>query len=598
MVNLIRSVERGIRRRIRRSALVRTAERDVEAGYQLAEQQLSDVTGAAESLFEAGGEALVDEAAGWAAAGAEVAEAAGAIVAPEAVAALAVGTYAAKKGYDYTNELITARARKMRKKNSGAPESTAQAPQEPGSRRTPRRAGPADSPPPPPMPPRGVSKSTHWYDRTKKKWIKRKRPLRKRASMRKKPLKKRAKKRTVKKTVKRKYMRSTASTKYNTYGLVSRHDVSYFGFAANGGRDEFLHAAADAVLRAWAGKFHIPVITPNANWAYGSTAANVPQSYKIYYRTHTYGSPGEAYTFTQGTGRNLKGSNHEDMVNALAIELRENAKLGRMPYFASLYAGLNATGAIQLEEQKIGDMMINIVSTMSVKLRNVTHPDGGDGDLTSVAKNPLVGYAYQFKGEVPLPKESLITNKPILQRFYHRDNDRGVCFGPQAKPSDTTDTYGRDDGDGQNSPNHEDPGSAAENKSPFIANDYMHDPPPGSAIFNNLKKSTKVVMPVGTEFKHTFKAAYRGTLAQFMLKYYDQFRPSHIGTCFWLGLKQKFRNKSSVTHAGVADTSGHDDVSVEYDVETIIRSGARMARADKTPTEVKVLALNNIYTGE
>ena len=586
MVNLIRAAERGLRRRT--SSLIRGAEA-AEADVEMALHPFTQLAGEAEGFAEQAGAAVADEGAAWLTAGAELGAMAG--LAAGVGEAVAVGAVAVEGGRRFYS--LIERTVKRRKKNSGSSESTAQEPQEPGSRRTPRRAGPSDpKKPPTPMPPRGVSKSTHWYDRTRKKWIRRKRPLKKRPSMRKKAYNKRTTrtKRTYKKkTVKRKYMRSLGSTKYLTHGIISREHVSYFGFMANGGRDEFLFSAADAILRAWAGKFHVSILTPDDPWGFGGGSTKIaPRSYQVYYRRKDFTHAEDTDTST-GTRRNLYGINHKVMADDLASELRSKARDGYLPYYSILYDADTGDNRIYTDN-KFGDMLINVTSTMKIKLRNITHPDQGEGvDLTDISKNPLQGVAYEFNGEVPIVKEVLTTDDSDMQYFHHRDNDRGICFGPQGtRPLDSNMADGRDDNDGLGS-------TMPLQKTPFTENEYMFEPPRASSVFVNCRKQHNIAMPVAREFKHMLKCGYKGTLAGLMNQYNgDRYRAGSIGSSFWLGLRQKFRNNNTINAAGTIDTSNHDQVTVEYDVETVIRGGARLIRPDTTPTEVKVLQLNAV----
>lgn len=588
MVNLIRAAERGLRRRA--SSLIRGAEAIDEADVEMALHPFRQVAGELEGAAERLGAGVAEEIGEWASAGRVLAGTVD-FLAPEVVAGTAVAAYGAKRFYD-----IIERTVKKRKKNSGASESTARQPQEPGSRRTPRRHGPADPPAPrPPMPPRGVSTATHWYDRTKRKWIKRKRPLRsKKTSYKKKSMKKRtvrkAKRTYKKKTVKRKFMRATGSTKYNVHGIISREHVNYFGFQANGGRDEFLFAAADAILRSWAGKFNCGILSPDQAWVHQGPTDIMPRSYQIYYRRNVYDLPSDA-NIVGGTRTTLVGTLHKSMCDTLAAELRSKARDGYVPYYVAIWNHATADSRIY-DDNKFGDMLVNITSSMTIKLRNITHNDEAGGDMTEAQKNPLMGYAYQFKGEVPLAKQVLLTatGGDMMRWFHHRDNDRGICFGPQStsKPQSAGQADGRDDDDGLTGQT-----VISGPVTPFKENEYMHEPPVGSTVFSNCYKSHKVVMPVGREMRHTIKAAFKGTLAGLMLKYVtDRYRPAHIGNCFWLGLRQKFRNAVTITNDGTLDQTNHERVSIEYDVDTVIRSGARFAAATKTPAEVNVKEMN------
>lgn len=585
MVNLIRAAERGLRRRA--SSLIRGAEA-AEADVEMALHPFRQVAGELEGLAEEAGAAVAEEIGGWVGAGRLLAGAAD-VVAPELVAGTAVAAYGAKRLYDMVERTV-----KKRKKNSGASESTARQPQEPGSRRTPRRHGPADKPKPP-MPPKGVSTATHWYDRTRKKWVKRKRPLKKRPSMRKKAYKKRTTrtKRTYKrkKVVKRKFMRSTGSSKYGVHGIIHRHEVSYFGFQSCGGRDEFLHAASDAVLRAWAGKFHVSITHAGAPWNTGS-ATDMPRAYKMYFRKFDTNIRGEYTTVTGGLSRNLT-DNHAVLCDTMTKDLAEQAENGYIPYYCILYSNDAYTQELY-RDNKFGDMLINVTSTMQIKLRNVTKPDNETGDLAATQKNPLMGYAYEFSGDTPLVKDVLIdSNSSGITRFMHRDNDRGVCLGPQNSGSNVTaPTEGRNDGDGLYGT------VMSPNTGPFASNGYLGTPPAGSTVWKNCRKSHKIILPVGREVKHTLKCAYKGTLTGLMQKYNaERYRLASIGSSFWLGLRQKFRNSTTISHTGVTD-DGHDHVTVEYDVDTVIRSAARIVRPELTPAEVNHMEINSIAAGE
>jgi hypothetical protein len=297
--------------------------------------------------------------------------------------------------------------------------------------------------------------------------------------MRKKAYKKRTTrtKRTYKKkkTVKRKYMRSLGSTKYETHGLISRHDVSYFGFAANGGRDEFLHAACDGVLRAWAGKYHIAIATPDANWYTGPSGSPQPMSYQIFYRKKRYhvNDPSSGLT-SDGTRRDLYNITVHSIVNDMAIEMRSKATDGFLPYYCIIYTTIVSAGGTErlYTDPKFGDMLINVTSSMTVKLRNVTNNDGmNESNVVNAAtRNPLQGYAYEFRGEIPLVKEALYhTDETFYHRFHHRDNKRGIVLGPQAKTYVTATPEGRNDTDGH---------STTGNDGPLMPGKFLSSPPP------------------------------------------------------------------------------------------------------------------------
>jgi hypothetical protein len=588
MVNLIQRIERGGRRIARRIA---TGGEEALGDIEMATREVAEVA-------EEEAAPLLEEAA-------EVGVEA---LAPEIAVGVAVGGTLATTSY--ARRVLDLIGAKKRKKSERDSQSSAQAPQEPGSRRTPRRAvRPGQSPPPPPpapMPPRGVSKSTHWYDRTRKKWIKRKRPLKKRPSMRKKVYKKRtgAKKRTYKKkTVKRKYMRSLGSTKYETHGIISRHDVSYFGFAANGGRDEFLHAACDGILRAWAGKFHIAIPTPDSDWYSGPTGSPQPLSYQVSYRKKRYHAGATAGTAENGTRRDLTGIAHHTMVDELTKEFILKARDGKMPYYVKIFTTTTAANGSErlYTDPKFGDMLLNVTSTMKVKLRNITNNDGaGSVNITNPAtRNPLEGYAYEFRGEIPIVKEALFnTDEAFYCKFHHRDNKRGVCFGPQAGVwadgnAEITEAEGRDDDDGMDAA--ETNTVATQTAGPMAKGKFLSTPPIASKVFSNCAKQHKIVMPVAREVTHTLKASYKGTVAGLMEKYNDdKYRLSSIGTSMWLCLRQKFRQNNTLTADGIRQTDDHDDVTVEYDTSTVLRAGARFARPETTPAEVKQLEFNSI----
>lgn len=455
--------------------------------------------------------------------------------------------------------------------------------QEPGSR---RRRPNRD-----PMPPKGVSTSTHWYDRTKKKWIKRKRPLKKRPSKFKKAKKRTgAKKRTVKKTVKRKYMRALGSTKFQTHGVVSRHEVSYMGFQANGGRDEFLAGAADAVLRSIAARWKIPIPAGHQQWTYDGNNLDRPRVMKVYYRRHEFQNEG---TSTNSAGEKilLYNETHDALVDTFVTELRSKARDGYMPYYMELFDHANTPANTLYADYKFGDFKVQVTNTMKIKLRNITHNDVGGHDLNSATKNPLMGKAYMFAGDVPIPKSVLEAYDGNMKKFMHDDNRRGICFGPQGVHTDATDGNqdGIDDDDGM-----EGAPAAGGAGDPFVGNTYMATPPTGSTVFRNCSKTHNIVMPVAREVSHTLKCAYSGTLAGICLKYSeDRYRRAPIGTCMWLGLRQKFRNSVKVNVDGTTADS-HDDVTIEYDVESVRRCAGRFVRPELTPASVNLLEMNNI----
>jgi hypothetical protein len=515
--------------------------------------------------------------------------------------------------------------KKSLKRKDRAPQSGAQPSDKPPIKR--RKGGPQDTP----MPPKGVSKSTHWYDRTRKKWVKRKRPLKKRPSMRKKAYKKRTTrtKRTYKKkTVKRKFMRASGSRKYETHGIINRPRVSYFGFQAHGGRDELMFQVGDALVRSICRKFGLKVVEPDAKINVGIVLAKGAQSFRILYAKRKYpvahSGEGDYYTTTNvasGDLVNLTMYTFNAHAQKVAEELKTRAQVGEFPRSLIVYEGTAGTGTeIMHIDYKFGDSMIALTTKCRIKLRNVTRNDDTDAhDASSIMKNPLEGYAYQFSGDVPMPKESLLyadreesitADQHALSRFLKRDYVRGVAFGPQAAFTSgasgpghnvTTDNLDPNDINIMDDRVDEDGETGTQALRGVFADDrYMSSPPTGNSVFMNCKKTHKVVMPVGREMIHNIGYKYQGRLNTFLEKFnQDAFRTAPIGTCFWLGLKQKFKNSLSITHGtdGPAKTDhNHEDVSVEYDTETRISASFAFVRAERTPTGVNTVELNSVFT--
>lgn len=515
-------------------------------------------------------------------------------------------------------KLLASNVPKIGGKRKAGSQSGAQPPYKPIKR---RKGGPL------PMPPKGVKSTTHWYDRTKKKWVKRKRPLKKRPSMRKKAYKKRTTrtKRTYKKkkTLKRKYMRMSGSRKYETHGVISRHRVSYFGFQAHGGRDELVHQVADAILRTICRKYSLKVLHTEAKISLGNVMQRAAQSLRFVYRRRKFpvaidfdalNGPNHYGDGVAGDYHNLTDRTFIDTAFAIGKELKLKAQEGYMP--ASLETYEATTGQADSNrlhtDYKVGDMIIAVVSKSKIKLRNITRNDDSNGhDMTSVMKNPLEGYAYEFKGDVPLPKHALLRAEDgdaqqALSRFLKRDNVRGVCLAAQKAAYHTDGVqyrYATDDApaDANMADNRDDGAAAATNTNDaigvFAVNRYMSVPPTGSTVFNNCRKTHKVVMPVGREMVHRIGFKYQGTLVNFLEKFNaDTYREAPIGTCFWLGLKQKFNNSVRIDGTTGGEDINHIDVSVEYDIDGVISAAAQFVRSERTPAGVNSIELNSIFS--
>ena len=405
-----------------------------------------------------------------------------------------------------------------------------------------------------------------------------------------KKIQKRAKKKTVKaksnrkaskrseskKTKKKKGVSRQRLVRYETHGLIQRDHVSYFGFQNTGGRDELLRSGCEALLKAMLRKFRIQVRTPDETLQLAQSVPSVDK-FIINFRRKDFNT-GSDDAPVEDTF-DLNGQNFILLVDAILASFKSRVEAGYFPYFMRAFnnGGTAASNEV-MRDAKFGDAKLSLASTVRVKLRNITPNDGNGTDRFALDTNPLQGVLYKFSGDVPLVKESIYEGVGRTQwaKFHDKEAMSGLCFGPQRAGSG----------------NHNGAPDAA---SDIMGNNRIMSSPPknGKMVWQNCVSSTPLVMQPGVGLEHKLKFSFTGTLQTFLHKLHGhQYKLPRLGACHWLGLEQKYKQKTKAA-SGAEGQSEHDHVVIEYDLDTTISGGAAFAAAASAPRTVITRAAHN-----
>lgn len=366
---------------------------------------------------------------------------------------------------------------------------------------------------------------------------------------------------------------------YETHGLIQRDGVSYFGFQSTGGRDELMRGAAEALVKTLLRKFRIQIRSPDETLQI-TQAVPAVDKFKIFYRRRLF------ETGTNGGGTDalfdLNAVTYALLCDNVAASLRTQAEAGYFPYRMEAYnnGGSHTTNEV-MRDMKFGEAKLSLAVRTRIKLRNITPNDGAGTDRFALDTNPLQGQLYKFSGDVPVVREGLYESDPVsFAKFHDRTAVRGVQFGPQ-----------RHDAAGHNGP----PDTAAA----IMGDNKVLSVPPrnGKMIWTNCVSSTPIGVSPGASVEHVMKYAYNGTLANFLRKFHeDQYTPPKLGVCHWVGLEQKFKQKDGAKGAntgGAYNSTNHDHVVIEYDVDQVASGGLAFAAAAKAPRTVRSLSYSS-----
>jgi hypothetical protein len=115
----------------------------------------------------------------------------------------------------------------------------------------------------------------------------------------------------------------------------------------------------------------------------------------------------------------------------------------------------------------------------------------------------------------------------------------------------------------------------------------MSSPVSARAFFNNVKSESRVRFAPGESKVQKFTWSLHSTLANFMHRYsHISFREIAMGETCWLGLEQTYR-----AHAAGSGVN-HNDVVVEYDLDTQLSGGCAFEAAERTHREIVHRTLN------
>jgi hypothetical protein len=387
----------------------------------------------------------------------------------------------------------------------------------------------------------------------------------------------------VRKPVKRKSTKKAKKTKrvktkkgpsrsllsnYETHGLIQRDDVSYFGFQNHGGRDELFRSAMEAVLNSLLRKFRIQKRSPDETLQIAQSVPSVDK-FKIFSRRRNYGDGSD--DGSQEDTFDLNSVTYSAILNQMRDAIMARVEAGYFPYFLAAYNkdGTSAANEV-MRDAKFGDCKLSLGVNIRIKLRNITPNDGNGTDRFALDTNPLQGYVYKFAGDVPTVREGLYeTHEGLFSRFHDREATSGILFGPQR--------FSAGDHDGV-------PDSAAG----IMGSSMVLSCPPrnGKKVWTNCVSSTPIEIAPGGVVEHKMKYSFNGTLINFLMKYYmGTYAVPKIGVTHWLGLQQKFKQKT-LAASGAEGGSGHDHVVIEYDLDTRNSGGASFAAAAKAPRQV------------
>lgn len=412
---------------------------------------------------------------------------------------------------------------------------------------------------------------------------------RKKTKNSKKRVKRTISKRTQKKSLKRKDSKKSKSRKkgpsrtrvaaYQTHGLIQRDHVSYFGFQNHGGRDELFRSVADGILRTLFRKFRIQIRNPDEQPSITQSNYAVDK-FKLVFRRRRFDTGNDPSDTNERTVDIRSGTlKYGELVQSLALDLRSEANDGRYPVEMKAFNTGTAQASTEImRDLKFGDAIISLAVNTVIKLRNITPNDGNGTDRFALDTNPLEGVLYKFTGDAPVPHDSLYESLPtVLDAFMDGDTLRGIAFGPQRNAT----------GEGH--------GGAPDAAEGIMGEDKLlsHPPKNGRSIWSNCRSSSKVALAPGAAVVHKMKFSYTGKLTKFLQMFSNESHsPLAIGTCHWLGLEQKFRQKLKAA-SGQHTQSEHDHVVVEYDIDRTSSAGCSFAAAAKSPRRVITDVINS-----
>ena len=394
-----------------------------------------------------------------------------------------------------------------------------------------------------------------------------------------------SKRKNSKKTVKKKGLSKSRLAVYETHGCFKRNDVSYFGFQNTGGSTELMRAAAETVLKTMFRKFRIQVSNPDETLNLASAVPAVSQI-KIFFRRRDYHDGiDDAAIFSQDF--NLATPTFKALVESVASTFQTRAESG---YFPHEVRAFNSTGVTDgnevMRDIRFGEFKLALSVTRKIKMRNITPNDGHGTDRFALDTNPLQGVMYKFAGDVPRVREILYESSSALRSeldsFHDSKLHRGIGLGPQRTAP--------------NQAGHDHQGVPHDPAVIMGGGKILSSPPKsGKTIWSNCVSSTRIAMAPGLAVMHRMKYTYNGTLLNFLRKYSGvQYKLPTIGTCHWFGLEQKF--KQNLRAASGATTGYHDDVTVEYDIDTVVSGGGSMATASRPPRTVHTDVYNSVAT--
>jgi len=365
---------------------------------------------------------------------------------------------------------------------------------------------------------------------------------------------------------------------YETHGIIQRDNVSYFGFQNTGGRDELFRSAMESVLNALLRKFRIQKRSPDEIL---SIAQSVPavDKFVITSRRRRYSEGDDQGNVTDTF--DLNGVTYNTLIDSMMTALKARVEDGYFPNVMKAYNkdGVSASNEV-MRDMKFGDCKVSLGVNVKIKLRNITPNDGDGTDRFALDTNPLSGFMYKFAGDVPVLREGLYDAMVTedAARFHDREATSGLCFGPQRASG----------GD------HDGAVSATTAAGIMGPNKILSVPPRnGKKIWTNCVSSTAVSFAPGAAHEHRMKYAFNGTLINFMMKYGEGvYVQPKIGVSHWLGLEQKFKQKTTAA-SGAESTSVHDHVVMEYDIDCRHSGGASFAAAAHAPRSVITRAAHN-----
>ena len=352
----------------------------------------------------------------------------------------------------------------------------------------------------------------------------------------------------------------TTRTRLVHHESQTRHDAHYTTFSATGGRTNFLSIIAQATLLHYmhrvgdyrASKDMNPVDPPSNQGDFDQLVTWDSMSFQ--FMGVNGGSEGYRYSLTQaggGINRSL-----QDLTTVVSGYFRDQFKEGRRLASVAVMRGSECV----LMDVNAGRNIIEFTSSAKMKLQNVTPADHGEAnDMNNIHRNPLDGYAYKFKNQVPQFKYPYLISKTDLDR---RALD---------EVSQVTDII-----EGCLQPDFAGIGGAPEFKSPPVA---------PTTIFKNVAGKTKTRIGVGGHRTYYLKEYYKGALNSFADRYIrtetgSVEQPVPPGSsCMMVGLKPTYR------------TSNNEDIKLEKEFSYMYT--ARMSKAKLTPLPMNTVLLND-----